>query len=199
MLGGILSRATTRWKNRIGVLMSSVPSRLEAATHFRLRSRRILSNRNGFDAQSSYVEQFWLPVLGPATTWLIRHLNTRLDRDGEGTVIEAALTARALGLGPHSGRHAPFLRSIRRALDYDLIGLEEHNELAAVSEATLLVRRLLPPLSERLADRLPAGLALEHRRYGSAVHADEPPLLRHARQLARTHQQLEAQSAEEST
>jgi hypothetical protein len=129
----------------------------------------------------------------------MRHLNTRLDRDGDGVVIEAALTARALGLGEHSGRHAPFLRSIRRALDYDLIGLDERDDPSAVSEVTLLVRRLPPPLSERLADRLPPGLALEHRRYGSAVHADEAPLLRHARQLARTHHQLGARSAEEAS
>ena len=59
---------------------------------------------------------------------LIRHLNARLDNDGDGTVIEAALTARALGLGEHSGRHAPFLRSIRRALDYDLVGLAESDD-----------------------------------------------------------------------
>jgi hypothetical protein len=122
---------------------------------------------------------------------LIRHLNARLDRDGDGTVIEAALTARALGLGEHAGRHAPFLRSVRRAVDYDLIGLDENDEALGASEVTLLVRRVLPPLSERLADRLPPSLAIEHRRYGSAVHADESPLLSHVRQLARTHLQLE--------
>lgn len=135
--------------------------------------------------------------LRDAVSVIRRFVLVRLDRDGDGVVIEAA--ARALGLGERSGRHAPFLRSIRRALDYDLIGLQDHNELAAVSEATLLVRRLLPPLSERLADRLPPGLALEHRRYSLAVHADESPLLRHARQLAHTHQQLGARSAEEAS
>ena len=156
------------------------PSRLEAATHFQLRSRRIASTRHGYDAQSSYVEQFWLPVLGPSTTWLIRRLNTRLDRDGDGTVIEAALTARALGLGEHAGRHAPFLRSVRRAVDYDLSSLDENDEALAASEVTLLVRRVLAPLSERLANRLPPGLALEHRRTAFTVvrYADESePLL----------------------
>jgi hypothetical protein len=177
--------------------MSSVPTRLAAATHFRLRSRRIASTRHGYDAQSAYVEQFWLPVLGPSTTWLIRHLNTRLDRDGDGVVIHSASTARALGLGERSGRHAPFLRSIRRAIDYDLIGIDEQDETSAATETTLLVRRLLPPLPARLAERLPPDLALDHLRFGLTVHADESPLLRHARQLARTHQTLQAGSAEE--
>jgi hypothetical protein len=105
-------------------------------------------------------------------------------------VVEASSTAKALGLGEHAGRHAPFLRSIRRAIDFDLLGLEETDALGS-GAVTLLVRRLLPPLSERLADRLPPSLALEHRRYGSGIHADESPLLGHVRQLARTHLQLE--------
>jgi len=126
-------------------------------------------------------------------------LNTRLDLDGDGTVIEAALTARALGLGEHAGRHAPFLRSIRRALDYDLIGLDEHNEPLSGGEVTLLVRQVLPPLSQRLADRLPPSVAEQQRLRDSAIHADEPSLLRHARQLARTHHRRQAQDDKEAS
>ena len=28
----------------------------------------------GFDPRSSYVERFWLPILGPSTTWLLRRV-----------------------------------------------------------------------------------------------------------------------------
>ncbi|HEY5274258.1 MAG TPA: hypothetical protein VIJ34_13625 [Acidimicrobiales bacterium] len=170
--------------------MSAMPSRLEAATHFRLRSRRIVSKRSGYDARSTYVEQFWLPVLGPSTTLLIRHLNIRLERDGEDVVLEAALTARALGLGEHPGRHAPFLRSIRRAIDYDLVSVGERDENSPQSEVQLLVRRLVPMLSNRLAERLPEPLAREHRCALARSETEETPLARRARQLARTHQQL---------
>jgi hypothetical protein len=173
--------------------MSTVPSRLEAATHFRLRSRRIVSTRNGYDAQSSYVEQFWLPVLGPSTTFLIRHLNTRLAREGEGVLLDAALTARALGLGEHPGRHAPFLRSIRRAIDYDLVSVGEREENTPESEVQLLVRRLVPMLSNRLAERLPEPLAREHHRALSRSTGEETALARRARQLTRTHQELVTQ------
>jgi hypothetical protein len=170
--------------------MSTVPSRLEAATHFRLRSRRIVSTRNGYDAQSSYVEQFWLPVLGPSTTLFIRHLNIRLERGGEGVIVETALTARALGLGEHPGRHAPFLRAVRRAIDYDLVSVGERDETSPESEFPLLVRRLVPPLPKRLAERLPEPLAREHRQALTRSGAEETPLARRARQLAVTHQQL---------
>jgi hypothetical protein len=173
--------------------MTAVPSHLEAATHFRLQSRRLLSERHGYDAQSTYVEQFWLPVLGPSTTLLIRHLNIRLERDGEGVILEAALTARALGLGEHPGRHAPFLRAVRRAIDYDLVSIGERDERSPETEVPLLVRRLVPMLSKRLAERLPEPLAREHRYALTRSGPEETPLARRAGQLARTHQELLSQ------
>jgi hypothetical protein len=173
--------------------MSAVQSRLEAATHFRLSSRRIVSTRRGYDAQSSYVERFWLPVLGPSTTFLIRHLNMHLAGEGEGVILDAALTARALGLGEHPGRHAPFLRSIRRAIDYDLVSVSERDENSPESEVQLLVRRLVPVLSNRLAERLPEPLAREHHRALTRSTGEESPLVSRARQLARTHQELVSQ------
>lgn len=129
-------------------------------------------------------------LVGPSTTWLIRHLNTRLERDGEGVVVEASLTAGALGLGEHPGRHAPFLRAIRRAIDYDLVVVGANDEATGPTEIPLLVRRLVPPLSARLANRLPEPLARAHRNFGQTGETDETPLARRARQLARTHQRL---------
>jgi hypothetical protein len=122
-------------------------------------------------------------------------LNNRLDRDGEDVVIEVALTARALGLGEHPGRHAPFLRSIRRAIDYDLVSVGERDQRSPESEVQLLVRRLVPLLSNRLAERLPEPLAREHQRALMRSAGEETPLERQVRQLARTHQELLAPAA----
>ena len=38
-----------------------------------------LIDQLGYDPRSRYVEQFWLGVLGPSTTLLIRHLADALD------------------------------------------------------------------------------------------------------------------------
>ncbi len=173
--------------------MSAMPLRLEAATHFRLQSRRVVSTRSGYDAQSAYVERFWLPVLGPSTTWLIRHLNIQLEHDGEGVLLDAALTARALGLGEHPGRHAPFVRAVRRAIDYDLVSVGERDDASPETEVPLLVRRLVPVLSKRLAERLPEQLARDHHQAITPSEGEETPLARRARQLARTHQGLVSQ------
>ena len=42
-------------------------------------------DRRGHDPRSVYVEQFWLSVLGPTATWLLRRLVAGFDNrpDGE--------------------------------------------------------------------------------------------------------------------
>ena len=42
----------------------------------------------GHDLRSTYVERFWLPVLGPSTTWLARRIAADLDQSA--TVRERA-------------------------------------------------------------------------------------------------------------
>src|SRR2546423_10013711 len=65
----------------------------------------------GFDPRSRYVEQFWLGILGPSTTWLLRRLAAGLEAEPSGFDLQLAETARALGLGAHGGRHSPFVRA----------------------------------------------------------------------------------------
>src|SRR3989442_11314960 len=57
----------------------------------------------GHDPRSAYVEQFWLGILGPSTTWLLRRLATGLEAEPAGFALPLADTARALGLGNQNG------------------------------------------------------------------------------------------------
>lgn len=50
----------------------------------------------GHDPRSAYVERFWLGVLGPSTTWLLRYVANRLDVTPEGFDLDLAATAQAL-------------------------------------------------------------------------------------------------------
>src|SRR5580693_6016021 len=74
----------------------------------------------GFDPRSAYVERFWLGVLGPSTTWLLRRLADGFDGRPDGFDLDLESTARTLGLGGRSGRHAPFARAIERCVTFDL-------------------------------------------------------------------------------
>src|SRR5436305_2374227 len=65
----------------------------------------------GHDPRSAYVERFWLGVLGPSTTWLLRRMATGLEASPDGFDLPLADTARSLGLG-EPGKHGPFVRAL---------------------------------------------------------------------------------------
>ena len=51
----------------------------------------------GFDPRTAYVERFWLPLLGPTATWLMRRLAAEFDHRPEGFSLDAADCARSIG------------------------------------------------------------------------------------------------------
>lgn len=107
----------------------------------------------GYDPRTSYVEMYWLPVLGPSTTWLLRRFAALLDDVPEGVELEVEELARALGLGERFGPNAPFARTVKRCVDF---------EMAQWHDASLAVRRHLPPLARRHLRRLPESLQIRH-------------------------------------
>jgi hypothetical protein len=111
----------------------------------------------GHDPRSAYVEQFWLGILGPSTTWLLRRLAAGLESQPAGFSLPLADTARALGLGDKGGRHSPFMRALARVCQFELGQLED--------EATLAVRRKIPPLNRRQVARLPEPLRDAHQQW----------------------------------
>lgn len=113
----------------------------------------------GHDPRSAYVERFWLGVLGPSTTWLLRRIADGFDRHPEGFDMDLAETASALGLGGRGGRHSPFTRAVGRCCRFDLAELR--------GESGLAVRRRVPPLSRRQVQRLSPGLAAAHAEWQS--------------------------------
>ncbi len=116
----------------------------------------------GHDPRSAYVETYWLPVLGPSTTWLLRRFASRLDEMPAGAEVDLEDLARSLGLGERFGANAPFARTVKRCVDF---------EMAHRLERGLAVRRRLPPLSGRHLRRLPASLQDRHARE-TAVRPD---------------------------
>jgi hypothetical protein len=114
----------------------------------------------GHDPRSAYVERFWLGILGPSTTWLLRFLANGLDTSPEGFDLDLAATAQALGLGARGGRHSPFMRALSRCCQFDVA--------EARSDGVLAVRRKLPPLNRRQIVRLPPDLAVAHQAWQDA-------------------------------
>lgn len=109
----------------------------------------------GHDPRSAYVETYWLGILGPSTTWLIRLLVAGLEAHPAGFELPLAETATRLGLGNKGGRHSPFMRALGRCVQFDLA--QPHGD------TVLAVRRKVPPLNRRQVMRLPVTLQEEHR------------------------------------
>lgn len=132
----------------------------------------------GFDPRSTYVERFWLTVLGPSTTWLVRHMARRLDEEPGGFTLELDATAAALGLGQGLGRHSPLVRALHRSCQF--------GAARATAEGHLAVRRHLPPLTRHQIARLPAPIRAQHDEW-RAVERDAATLdaqHRRARRIA---------------
>jgi hypothetical protein len=111
----------------------------------------------GHDPRSPYVERFWLGILGPSTTFLLRHLVERLDAAPEGFDLHLSDCATTLGLGRLQGRGAAFPRTIGRSCQFGAARLP--------GGPVLEVRRRLPPLTLRQVRRLPRPRQAEHARW----------------------------------
>jgi hypothetical protein len=130
----------------------------------------------GHDPRSQYVETYWLGILGPSTTWLLRRIVAGFDDRGceDGYELDLAETARCLGLGERRSRHSPFARALSRLVQFDVAQLQ--------GDRVLAVRRKVPPLNRRQVLRLPISLQVAHEQLQDAdLHVDE---VEHLRQRA---------------
>lgn len=116
-----------------------------------------IADPHGLHPCSRYVELYWLGILGPSSTWLLRRLSYGLEVRADGFDLPLAETARALGLGARMGKNSPFRRSIQRLCTF---------EIARPSgPGCLAVRTAIPPLPLRHLSRLPESLQASHRRW----------------------------------
>ena len=130
-------------------------------------------DRLGHDPRSHYVETYWLGILGPSTTWLLRRIVAGFDEDGCGDGYELDLpeTARCLGLGERRSRHSPFARALIRLVQFEVAHLQ--------GDGALAVRRKLPPLNRYQVLRLPGSLQASHQALQEAdLHVDAVAHLR---------------------
>lgn len=129
-----------------------------------------VADPHGVHACSRYVELYWLGVIGPSTTWLLRRLAYGLDVRRDGFDIDLGETARCLGLGQRMGKNSPFRRALQRLCTFELARPHGPGALA--------VRTRIPPLPLRHLVRLPEPLQASHRRWLTEQRLPEPEQMR---------------------
>ena len=117
----------------------------------------------GYEVRSQYVELFWLNVLGPTATWILRRLVLGFDRYPLGYELDLAETASALGLSYTLGTANAFMRSLNRCV---LFGVSQP------TEGGLAVRRRVPPVATRHLMRMPPHLRQAHQQWSLPDHTD---------------------------
>ncbi len=109
--------------------------------------------RVGYDACGDYVELFWLPIIGPTSTWLLRRLAILAVLHPGGFTVDGPDTAQSLGLGPDAGPRSSFAKSLQRLSIFGLIRSDANH---------YAVRTVVPPLTMKHLARLPEHLQSAH-------------------------------------
>ncbi len=129
-----------------------------------------IADPHGVHPCSRYVELYWLGIIGPSTTWLLRRLSYGLEMHPAGLDIDLVDMARSLGLGERMGKNSPFRRAMQRLCTFELA--RPHGPEA------LAVRIHIPPLPLRHLSRLPEPLQASHRRWTAERRMPEPEQMR---------------------
>jgi hypothetical protein len=121
-----------------------------------------LIESQGYAPRSMYTELYWLPILGPSSILAFRRLGSWAECYPDGLDVSTVNLAASLGLGTGRGANSLLAKTLRRLEHFDVLRSDMHS---------IQVRRALPPLPERLAQRLPEDLYRMHesfRRHPSA-------------------------------
>lgn len=110
-------------------------------------------DERGHDPRSAYVERYWLGVIGPTATLIMRRFADEFDHSPDGFVIDLAHTASTMGLSFTKGQHSPFGRSLRRCVMFGL---------AQPMSDGYQVRRMFPNVAQRHIGRLPDDVQAAH-------------------------------------
>ncbi len=127
-----------------------------------------LVDSTGHPIGDPYIEMFWLPVLGPTATWLLRRLATGFEHEPAGYTVDVDELARGIGVAYSPGKHNPFARGLHRCI---MFGVAQ--QIAVIPRTVIAVRTVLPTLSQRHIGRLPEPLQIAHSDWISAYKNDQ--------------------------
>jgi hypothetical protein len=117
-------------------------------------------DRLGHEPHSDYVERYWLGVIGPTASWLLRRITAELRSNPNGFVLDLKECAGEVGIGLRGGQNSPFIRALGRLCQFELAQLQPGGVFA--------VRMRVPSLAKRHLMRLPQGLQRRHAEWERA-------------------------------
>lgn len=92
------------------------------------------------DILGKYVEFFWLPVLGPTATWLLRRFNHEL-LGADNVHVDLEYMAECMGMAYRAGRNSPFSKAIQRLVMFGFMAPSEHGFAVRTTALTVHLRQ----------------------------------------------------------
>lgn len=123
----------------------------------------------GWPIGSSYVEEFWLPIMGPSSVAALRWLDRRANEFQRSNIMDLAELATAIGLGATTSRHSPIVRTLERLVRFDAARTDTTD--AAMPQLSVYTHLFAVPT--RLVARLPHRLQTTHSRAITALTGTE--------------------------
>jgi hypothetical protein len=117
-------------------------------------------DQRGHDPRSDYVERYWLSVIGPTATWIMRRFAVAFDTSPDGFRIDLAHTASTMGLSYAKGHNSPFGKALHRCVMFGL---------ARPSADGFAVRRRVPSVARRHLERLPTDVQAQHDEWARRI------------------------------
>ncbi len=108
---------------------------------------------HGQPARSEYVENYWLPVIGPTGLLILRRLD-QLIGDRDTMPVDLSAMAESMGLSYRVDKETPFGRALKRL---EMFGLAHRH--ATVTH----VRLMVPTVPDRYSKRWSQDLQDRHR------------------------------------
>ena len=119
----------------------------------------------GFDPRSAYVEHYWLGVIGPTATWIVRRFAECFDEHPDGFQLDLEHMACTMGLSYSKGMASPFGKALHRCVMFGV---------ALPMSDGFSVRRKLPAVAQRHLKRLPDDVQAAHAEWVSRVGPSMP-------------------------
>jgi hypothetical protein len=134
-----------------------------------------LVDDRGHDPRGTYTERFWLSVIGPTATWIMRRFADLFDESPEGFTLDLEHTATTMGLSFQRGTASPFGKALNRCVMFGL---------AHPLSDGFAVRRRLPSIAQRHLARLPDDVQAEHAEWARrTVHVNFQEIERRLREI----------------
>jgi hypothetical protein len=117
----------------------------------------------GFPLLHPYLEQVWLPVIGPSTVLALRSIGRSLGTDLTPFELHLPTLAAELGLGSGTGPNSVVQRTIARIIRF--------GHARVIDPATLEVAALIRPVTESQVSRLPQSIQATHQLMTGSMEA----------------------------